>query len=79
MIPIRKLVLAAVVSVAAAGLWTIVQFAYRQLTSPLRHLRGPKGTIWIFGNLRDNAVCRRVLLITSDTSPHHVVVEWAAL
>ena len=58
MIPIGKLVLAAVVSVTAVGLWTIVQFVYRQFTSPLRHLRGPKGTSCIFGNLRDNAVCR---------------------
>ena len=67
MIPIGKLVLAAVVSVAAVGLWTIVQFAYRQLTSPLRHLRGPKGTNWIFGNLRDKAVSC-LILITSDGS-----------
>ena len=56
MIPIRELVLAVVVSVVATGLWTVVQFAYRQLTSPLRHLRGPKGTSYIFGNLRDKPV-----------------------
>ncbi|KAN0097938.1 Cytochrome P450 [Tylopilus felleus] len=53
MIPIEKLLLAALASVVAFGLWTLFQFVYRELTSPIRHLRGPKGTSWIYGNLGD--------------------------
>ena len=45
-------------SVVLFGLWRLFQFVYQQFTSPIRHLRGPKGTSWIYGNLRDiwNAV-----------------------
>ena len=53
MIPIGNLLLAALASVVAFGLWTLFQFVYRVFTSPLRHLRGPKGTSWIFGNMGD--------------------------
>ena len=58
MIPIEKLLLAALASLVAFGLWTLFQFVYRELTSPIRHLRGPKGTSWIYGNMGDifNAV-----------------------
>ncbi|KAF8131040.1 cytochrome P450 [Boletus edulis] len=48
-----KLLCAALASGTAFGLWTVFQFVYHQLTSPIRHLRGPKGTSWIYGNMRD--------------------------
>ncbi|KAF8131022.1 cytochrome P450 [Boletus edulis] len=50
---VGKLVFSAFVSVNAFGLWKLFQFVYRQLTSPIRHLRGPKGTSWIYGNMLD--------------------------
>ena len=58
MIPVGKLLLATFASVIAFGLCKLFQFVYQQLSSPIRHLRGPKGTSWIYGNLRDiwNAV-----------------------
>jgi hypothetical protein len=57
--PVEKLLLAAFASVTVLGLWNIFRFVYHQFTSPIRHLRGPKGTSWIYGNLQDilNAVC----------------------
>ncbi|KAG6374890.1 cytochrome P450 [Boletus reticuloceps] len=51
--PVGKLLCAALASVTAFGLWTLFQFVYHQFTSPIRHLRGPKGTSWIYGNMRD--------------------------
>ncbi|KAF8127233.1 cytochrome P450 [Boletus edulis] len=48
-----KLLCAVLASGTAFGLWTVFQFVYHQLTSPIRHLRGPKGTSWIYGNMRD--------------------------
>ncbi|KAG8215242.1 hypothetical protein J3R82DRAFT_8791 [Butyriboletus roseoflavus] len=59
MIPVGKLLLAAFTSVTAYGLWKFFQFVYHVSTSPIRHLPGPKGTSWIYGNLREifNAVC----------------------
>ena len=58
MIPVGKLLLAAVASAIVFGLCKFFQFVYQQLSSPIRHLRGPKGTSWIYGNLQDilNAV-----------------------
>jgi len=53
MIPIRNLLFAAFASVTVFGLWNIFQIVYRELTSPIRRLRGPKATSWIYGNLRD--------------------------
>ncbi|KAH0835840.1 cytochrome P450 [Lanmaoa asiatica] len=53
MIPVGKLLLAAFASVTAFGLWKFFQFVYRLFTSPLRQLRGPKGTSWIYGNIRE--------------------------
>ena len=57
--PVGKLLLAAFASVTVFGLWKIFRFVYSQFTSPIRHLRGPGATSWIYGNLRDilNAVC----------------------
>ena len=60
MIPVGKLFLAAFTSVTVFGLWKIFRFVvYHQFTSPIRHLRGPGGTSWIYGSLRDilNPVC----------------------
>ncbi|KAF8435673.1 cytochrome P450 [Boletus edulis BED1] len=48
-----KLLCAALASGTAFGLWTVFQFVYHQLTSPIRHLHGPKGTSWTYGNMRD--------------------------
>ena len=58
MIPLGKLFLAAFASLVAFGLWKLFWFVYHQFTSPIRHLRGPKATSWIYGNLQDifNAV-----------------------
>ncbi|KAF8554640.1 cytochrome P450 [Imleria badia] len=53
MIPLEKLLLPAFASVTAFGLWKFFQFVYHQFTSPIRHLRGPKGTSWLYGNMRD--------------------------
>ncbi|KAN0097939.1 Cytochrome P450 [Tylopilus felleus] len=53
MIHIGNLLLAALASLVAFGLWTLFQFVYRELTSPIRHLRGPKGTSWIYGSMGD--------------------------
>ncbi|KAG9318254.1 cytochrome P450 [Chiua virens] len=54
MLSTGNLLLAALASGSAAiGLWKLFQFVYHQLTSPIRHLRGPKGTSWIYGNMRD--------------------------
>ncbi|KAF9234847.1 cytochrome P450 [Melanogaster broomeanus] len=53
MIPIGKLLLSAFVSVAAFGLWKLIRLVYHEVTSPLRHLPGPKGTSWIYGHLCD--------------------------
>ncbi|KAG6375161.1 cytochrome P450 [Boletus reticuloceps] len=50
---VGKLVFSAFASVNAFGLWKLFQFVYRQLTSPIRHLRGPKGTSWIHGSMLD--------------------------
>ncbi|KAF8451154.1 cytochrome P450 [Boletus edulis BED1] len=50
---VGKLVFSAFVSVNAFGVWKLFRFLYRQLTSPIRHLRGPKGTSWIYGNMLD--------------------------
>ncbi|KAF8131021.1 cytochrome P450 [Boletus edulis] len=50
---VGKLVFSTFVSVNAFGLWKLFLFLYRQLTSPMRHLRGPKGTSWIYGNMLD--------------------------
>lgn len=69
-IPIGKLLLAAFASVTTFGLWKVFQFVYHQFTSPIRNLRGPKGTSWIYGNLGDifNAVCR--LFVPAPSRPH---------
>lgn len=61
MIPVGKLLLAAFASVTTFGLWRFFQFVYRLSTSPLCHLRGPKGTSWIYGNLRDIYFAVRLL------------------
>ena len=53
MIPVAKLLIAAFASVAAVALWKFSQFVYHQFTSPIRHLRGPNGTSWLYGNMRD--------------------------
>lgn len=60
MISFGKLLLTAFASAIVFGVWKLFRFVYHQCTSPIRHLRGPKGTSWIYGNLRDiwNAVCR---------------------
>ncbi|KAF9236873.1 cytochrome P450 [Melanogaster broomeanus] len=53
MIPVGKLLLSVFASVAAFGLWKLFQLVYHEITSPLRHLPGPKATSWIYGNLGD--------------------------
>ncbi|KAF8834516.1 cytochrome P450 [Paxillus ammoniavirescens] len=49
MISIGELVLSALASAAACGLWTF----FYHLRTPLRHLPGPKSTSLIYGNLLD--------------------------
>ncbi|KIJ16582.1 hypothetical protein PAXINDRAFT_11032 [Paxillus involutus ATCC 200175] len=49
MISVGELVLSALASAAACGLWTF----FYHLRTPLRHLPGPKGTSLIYGNLLD--------------------------
>jgi hypothetical protein len=68
MIPLGKPLLAAFASVIALGLWRLFQFMYQRFTSPIRHLRGPKGTSWTYGNLRDiwNAVCHFLMVPVMD-------------
>ncbi|KAF9236874.1 cytochrome P450 [Melanogaster broomeanus] len=51
MIPVGKLLLSAFASVAAFGLWKLLRLVYHEVTSPIRHLPGPKSTSWIYGNL----------------------------
>ncbi|KAF8552300.1 cytochrome P450 [Imleria badia] len=43
----------AIASITCFAIWNLCQFVYRQLTSPLRHLRGPKSTSLIYGNMGD--------------------------
>ena len=69
MIPVGKPLLAAFACVIAFGLSRFFLFVYQQFASPIRHLRGPKGTSWIHGNLRDiwHAVCH--VLVVSFLTP----------
>ncbi|KAN0094981.1 Cytochrome P450 [Tylopilus felleus] len=62
MISVGKLLLAVLASVTAFGLWKLSQFVYHQLTSPIRHLHGPKGTSWIYGNLQEIFVAENSVL-----------------
>ncbi|KIJ62084.1 hypothetical protein HYDPIDRAFT_114926 [Hydnomerulius pinastri MD-312] len=52
-IPVGKLLLSVFASVAAFGLWKFSQFVWHLFTGPLRNLPGPKGTSWLYGNLKD--------------------------
>ncbi|KAF9235966.1 cytochrome P450 [Melanogaster broomeanus] len=47
------LLLSVFASTAAFALWKLIYVVHHELTSPLRHLRGPKGTSFIYGNLLD--------------------------
>jgi hypothetical protein len=62
MISVGELVLSALASAAACGLWTF----FYHLRTPLRHLPGPKGTSLIYGNLLDISmgVCCRLVTLT---------------
>ncbi|KAG8215922.1 cytochrome P450 [Butyriboletus roseoflavus] len=59
MFPIAELLLFAVSSAIAFLLWKALQLVWPGYNSPLRHLRGPKGTSLILGNLGEivNNVC----------------------
>ena len=49
---VGKLLLSAIASVTAFSLWNVLRLVwYHRYKSPLRHLRGPKGTSLILGNL----------------------------
>ncbi|KAG2131029.1 cytochrome P450 [Suillus clintonianus] len=48
-----KLVLSASSVLVAFGCWKLGERVWRNLRSPLRALPGPKGTSWIYGNLKD--------------------------
>ncbi|EGO00976.1 hypothetical protein SERLA73DRAFT_178985 [Serpula lacrymans var. lacrymans S7.3] len=48
-----KLALSATATLLCFGLWKLVEAVIQQLRSPLRNLRGPKGTSWLYGNLKD--------------------------
>ncbi|KAF9235963.1 hypothetical protein BU15DRAFT_64411 [Melanogaster broomeanus] len=47
------LLLSAFASTAAFALWKLICVVHHELTSPLRHLRGPKGTSFIYGSILD--------------------------
>ncbi|KAF8838342.1 cytochrome P450 [Paxillus ammoniavirescens] len=49
MISVGGILLPALASAAAFGLWTF----YRHFTCPLHNLPGPKGTNWLWGNILD--------------------------
>ncbi|KAF9236872.1 cytochrome P450 [Melanogaster broomeanus] len=66
MIALGKPLLSAFASVAAFGLWKLFWLVYHELTSPLRHLPGPKATSWVYGHLGD--------MFKSDNSAPHE--EW---
>ncbi|KZP14576.1 cytochrome P450 [Athelia psychrophila] len=47
---ILKLLLSALSTLVAFGVWKALAFAYRQLTTPLRQLPGPRSAHWFYGN-----------------------------
>lgn len=53
MFPLSRFLLGVIASVAIFAFWKLSQFVYHQLTSPLRHLRGPKSSSFIYGNIGD--------------------------
>ncbi|KAJ6564735.1 cytochrome P450 [Mycena capillaripes] len=48
-----KLLAAIVGTLGAYALYEILSLVHRELTSPLRHLPGPKSTHWFYGNLKE--------------------------
>ncbi|KAG2140907.1 cytochrome P450 [Suillus bovinus] len=48
-----NLVLSASSVIVAFGCWKLGQRVWRNLRSPLRALPGPKGTSWLYGNVKD--------------------------
>jgi hypothetical protein len=48
-----KLVLSASSVLVAFGCWQLGKQVWNNLRSPLRALPGPKGTSWLYGNLKD--------------------------
>lgn len=48
-----KLVLSASSALVAFGCWKLGERVWHNLKSPLRVLQGPKGTSWLYGNLKD--------------------------
>ncbi|KAG1908913.1 cytochrome P450 [Suillus fuscotomentosus] len=50
---LSKLVLSASSALVAFGCWKLGERVWHNLRSPLRILQGPKGTSWLYGNLKD--------------------------
>lgn len=48
-----KLILSASSVLVAFGCWKLGELLWHNLRSPLRALPGPKGTSWLYGNLKD--------------------------
>ncbi|KAG1855644.1 cytochrome P450 [Suillus subalutaceus] len=48
-----KFVFSASSALVAFGCWKLGERVWHNLTSPLRALPGPKGTSWLYGNLKD--------------------------
>ncbi|KAH7910386.1 cytochrome P450 [Hygrophoropsis aurantiaca] len=50
---LQKLIRSAGATLIGFVLWKIGKHVVHQLTSPLRHINGPKSTSWLFGNMRN--------------------------
>ena len=49
---LAKLVLSVGATLAAYGLYRLLEFVIGQLNSPLRDLKGPPSPSWVYGNLK---------------------------
>ncbi|KAH7929281.1 cytochrome P450 [Leucogyrophana mollusca] len=49
----QKLALSASLALLGFGLWKVGKLAVHRITSPLRNIRGPKSTSWLYGNMKD--------------------------
>ncbi|KAJ7670063.1 cytochrome P450 [Mycena polygramma] len=50
---LAKLLISLLGTAGAYALYEILRAVYRELTSPLRHIPGPKSTHWFYGNMKE--------------------------
>ncbi|TFL06721.1 cytochrome P450 [Pterulicium gracile] len=66
-------------AVVAYGIFNFLRWAYRNWTSPLRQLRGPKSTNLIFGNIREIRKADNAVLHEQWVEEHGTVITYAGL